>query len=94
MSKVSAETTPRGNFINVCRENVMDGAKRAFARRSFNPEAKVSVVFMDDSMQAEGAVDEGGPSREFFRLLMMAMKESTLFTGPENNKNLSLDSHG
>ncbi|XP_056615096.1 G2/M phase-specific E3 ubiquitin-protein ligase-like [Triplophysa dalaica] len=93
MSKVCSEDIPSGNMINVCRDNVMDGAKRAFARRSFNPEAKISVVFMDDSMQAEGAVDEGGPSREFFRLLMMAIKESTLFTGPENNKNLSLDSH-
>lgn len=81
-------------MINVCRENIMDGAMRAFARRSFNPEAKLSVVFMDDFMQAEGSVDEGGPTREFFRLLMMALKDSTLFTGPQNSKNLSLDSHG
>lgn len=49
---------------------------------------------MDDFMQAEGSVDEGGPTREFFRLLMMALKDSTLFTGPQNSKNLSLDSHG
>lgn len=82
------------NMINVCRENIMDGATRAFRRRSFKPEAKLSVVFMDDLMQAEGAVDEGGPTREFFRLLMIALKDSTLFTGPENSKILSLDSHG
>ncbi|XP_059374195.1 G2/M phase-specific E3 ubiquitin-protein ligase-like [Carassius carassius] len=47
---------------------------------------------MDDFNQAEGAVDEGGPKREFFRLLMVALKERSLFTGPQNNKNLSLDS--
>lgn len=92
-SKVCIEETP-SNMINVCRENIMDGAMRAFARRSFNPEAKLSVVFMDDFMQAEGSVDEGGPTREFFRLLMMALKDGTLFTGPQNSKNLSLDSHG
>jgi len=39
----------------------MDGAVRAFARRGFTPEAKLSVIFMDDFNQAEGAVDEGGP---------------------------------
>lgn len=81
-------------MINICRDNIMDGAKRAFTRRSFNPGARISVVFMDETMQAEGAVDEGGPSREFYRLLMMAIKDSTLFTGPEDKKNLSLDCHG
>ncbi|XP_028424198.1 G2/M phase-specific E3 ubiquitin-protein ligase-like isoform X1 [Perca flavescens] len=80
-------------MINVCRENLMDGAIRAFARRSFNPEAKLSVIFMDDFMQAEGSVDKGGPTRGFFRLLMIALRDSTLFTGPQNSKNLSLDSH-
>lgn len=92
-SKVWIGETPSCNMINVCRENIMDGAIRAFARRSFNPESKLSVIFMDDFMQAEGSVDEGGPTREFFRLLMMALKDSTLFTGPQNSKNLSLDSH-
>lgn len=52
-------------MINVCRQNVMDGAVRAFARRGFTPGAKLSIVFMDDFNQAEGAVDEGGPKREF-----------------------------
>jgi len=61
-------------MINVCRPNVLDGAVRAFARRGFTPEAKLSVVFMDDYNQAEGAVDEGGPKRVFF--LMLALKES------------------
>ncbi|XP_028454088.1 uncharacterized protein LOC114568671 isoform X3 [Perca flavescens] len=92
-SKVWIGETPSCNMINVCRENLMDGAIRAFARRSFNPEAKLSVIFMDDFMQAEGSVDEGGPTREFFRLLMMALRDSALFTGPQNSKNLSLDSH-
>lgn len=94
VSNVCIEDTPSSNMINVCRQNVMDGAVRAFARRTFTPEAKLSVLFMDDFNQAEGAVDEGGPKREFFRLLIMALKESSLFTGPQNTKNLSLDSRG
>ncbi|KAK5623104.1 hypothetical protein CRENBAI_019763 [Crenichthys baileyi] len=48
---------------------------------------------MDDFMQAEGPVDEVGPTQEFFRLPMMAVKDGTLFTGSQNSKNLSLDSH-
>ncbi|XP_041823681.1 G2/M phase-specific E3 ubiquitin-protein ligase [Melanotaenia boesemani] len=80
-------------MVNVCSSAILEGALRAFHRRTFSPEARLSLVFLDDSMQAEGAVDEGGPSREFFRLLLRAIKDSTLFTGPESSKNLSLDSH-
>ncbi|XP_038558238.1 G2/M phase-specific E3 ubiquitin-protein ligase-like isoform X2 [Micropterus salmoides] len=69
-------------------ENIMDGAMRAFTRRSFNPEAKLSVIFMDDFMQAEGSVDEGGPTRGFFRLLS---EIAAYLQG--HSKNLSLDSH-
>jgi len=94
VSKVFIGETPSSNMINVCRQNVMDGAVRAFARRGFTPEAKLSVIFMDDFNQAEGAVDEGGPQREFFRLLMVALKESSLFTGSQNKKNVSLNSRG
>ncbi|XP_059389810.1 uncharacterized protein LOC132123265 [Carassius carassius] len=94
VSNVCIEETPSSNMINICRQNVMNGAVQAFARRTFTPEAKLSVVFMDDFNQAEGAVDEGGPKREFFKLLMVALKERSLFTGPQNNKNLSLDSRG
>lgn len=49
---------------------------------------------MDDFMRVEGAVDEGGSTWEFFRLLMMSIKDSNLFTGPENSKSLPLDTHG
>lgn len=88
-SKVWIGETPSSNMINVCRENIMDGAMRAFTRRSFNPEAKLSVIFMDDFMQAEGSVDEGGPTRGFFRLLS---EIAAYLQG--HSKNLSLDSHG
>ncbi|XP_038586721.1 G2/M phase-specific E3 ubiquitin-protein ligase-like isoform X2 [Micropterus salmoides] len=87
-SKVWIGETPSSNMINVCRENIMDGAMRAFTRRSFNPEAKLSVIFMDDFMQAEGSVDEGGPTRGFFRLLS---EIAAYLQG--HSKNLSLDSH-
>lgn len=75
-------------MINVCRQNVMDGAVRAFVRRTFTPEAKLSVLFMDDFHQAEGAMDESGPKREFFRLLMMALKESSSTLGDIDIQNI------
>lgn len=80
------------NIINVCREDIMDGATRAFSRRTFKPEARMSVVFMDSYDQAEGSVDEGGPSREFYRLLLLGIKNSPLFFGQEH-KSLALDTH-
>ena len=63
--------------------------------QSFNPEAKCWINgSMGDFLQAEGAVDEAGPTQEFLWLLMMAPRDSTLFAVPQNSKNLSLDSHG
>ena len=79
---------PSSNVINLYRENIMDGTMQASAR-SFNPEAKWSVMFMDDFLQAEGAVDEGDPTQEFFWVLMVALRDSTLFTGPQNSMALT-----
>lgn len=67
----------------------MEGTMQTFSRRSFSPEAKWSVLFIYDFLQAERAEDEG----EFFQLLA-ALKDSTLFSGPQNTKSLSRDGHG
>ncbi|XP_024118464.1 G2/M phase-specific E3 ubiquitin-protein ligase [Oryzias melastigma] len=91
-SQVSLETPPSSNLLNICRTDVLDGALRAFQRTRFSPYGRLSVVFMDEMSQAEGAVDEGGPTREFFRLLMMKIRDSMLFSGPEEEKYLNLDS--
>lgn len=93
-SQVSLETPPSSNLLNICRTDVLDGALRAFQRTRFSPYGRLSVVFMDEMSQAEGAVDEGGPTREFFRLLMMKIRDSMLFSGPEEEKYLNLDSDG
>ncbi|XP_077091738.1 uncharacterized protein LOC143744240 [Siphateles boraxobius] len=45
-----------------------------------------------DTKEAEGAVDGGGPTREYLRLLLKAVQQSSIFAGPENSKRLRLDS--
>lgn len=72
----------------------MNCALRAFGRTRFDPKKKISVVFVDDDGHGEGAVDDGGPQREFLRLLLIDLRRSAIFQGPENQKNLSLDVNG
>ena len=53
----------------------------------FNPKAVVSIKFADYHGSSEGAVDMGGPRREYFRLLIRAVNlESGIFCGPEDNR--------
>ena len=59
------KTAPTGNLVNVVRHDVFQGFKRAIARKSFNPLAKLDIQFVDEDNISEGAVDEGGPKREF-----------------------------
>ncbi|XP_049913667.1 uncharacterized protein LOC126398392 isoform X2 [Epinephelus moara] len=91
VSKVDESFCPTSNQINVCRNNVLLCSLRAFKRRNFNPEAKLNVVFVDEDGNGEGAVDEGGPTREYLRLLMRAIHQSNIFEGHEKDRQLSLD---
>jgi hypothetical protein len=75
--------------FNICRSDVWDGAKRGLTRKSFCPSNKISVRFSDDFGRSEGAIDWGGPTREFFTLVLSWIVNSQLFCGPENNKFLS-----
>ena len=52
--------------FNICRSNIWDGVLRGMERKSFSPNKKVSVKLIDDVGLSEGAVDLGGPMREFF----------------------------
>ena len=52
--------------FNISRNFLCKGTKRALSRKSFSPANKVSVKFTDDVGASEGAVDLGGPMREFF----------------------------
>lgn len=46
---------------------------------------------MDEDDNGEGAVDEGGPTREYLRLLMRAVHKSNIFEGHKKDRQLSLD---
>lgn len=67
---------------------------KAFQRRRFTPEAKLDVVFVDEDMIGEGAVDEGGPTREYLRLLMKAIHDCCIFEGHEKARQLALSTEG
>ncbi len=74
------------NIINVCRERVLDGAIRGFSRTSFDPCKPLSVKFV-----GEDAIDEGGPSREFFRLAVREIQEMPIFQGESRCRMIVLD---
>ncbi|XP_010786138.1 uncharacterized protein [Notothenia coriiceps] len=86
------EQSSRANQINVFRGEELDCALRAFARSTFDPEARIDVVFIDIEGVGEGAVDEGGPTREFCTLLMRQIQAYLIFEGPEERRTLALDS--
>lgn len=72
----------------------MKSTLQAFRRWRFNPAARLDVVFVNSEKTSEGAVDGGGPTREYLRLLMKAIHQSNIFEGPEIDKRLTLDTHG
>lgn len=76
--------------FNVYREEIFSCCVRAVRRKNFSPLNKISVTFTDFENCSEGAYDEGGPSREMFRLLFNFMRSSKMFVGPEYSKNLRL----
>ena len=51
--------------FNICRSDIWNGIVRGMTRKSFSPNKKVSVKFTDNAGLSEGAVDLGGPMREF-----------------------------
>ena len=77
------------NYFNINRNNVLDGAVRAIQRKSFKPMARIDVKFSDSYGSFETAVDAGGPTREFFRLLTRAVMHSNIFKGEEAAQILS-----
>lgn len=81
----------RANQINAVRGEEFDCASRAFSRAHFDPESKLDVVFVDGD-GGEGAIDEGGPTREFCRLLARQLQSHQIFEGPLERRTLALDS--
>ena len=71
------------NKFNVKRVKILSGAIRGLNRKSFDPRHHLNVVFMRgmSSSGGEGAVDLGGPTKEFFRLAMRAILQLPIFQG-------------
>lgn len=66
--------------INVRRSKLFADAFRAFARHTFDVSKMLRVVFI-----AEPPVDDGGPQREFYQLVIKAVFTSGLFSGWPHN---------
>lgn len=67
--------------IHVRRSHIINDSIRAFSKPNFNVSKMLKVIFV-----GEPSVDDGGPRREFFELLMReAFTTSGLFVGwPQN----------
>ena len=75
------------SYINVRRSQLWVDSCRHLSKSKFNPKAVVSVKFADYCGSSEGAVDMGGPRRQYFRLLIRAVNlESGIFSGPEDKR--------
>lgn len=71
------------NKFNIFREEIFSCCVRAINRKTFNPCNKISVKFSDAVGTSEGAVDEAGPTREMFRLVLNYIKDSEMFCGTD-----------
>ncbi|PIK45346.1 putative G2/M phase-specific E3 ubiquitin-protein ligase-like [Apostichopus japonicus] len=94
--KVLAEAidSQASSRFNVNRAKVWECAVRGFKRLPFEPTKCLSVHFTDRMGSMEGAVDEGGPRREFLRLLAKALQNSPIFEGSMERLSLSLNASG
>jgi len=80
---------------NVSRAHIWEGARRTFLRSKFNAQQPLCVKFTDDFGVTEGAIDQGGPRREFLQLLVDFLSQnSPLFTGLEHAKHISAVNQG
>ena len=78
---IDEQPTPP-NLINVRRTHVLDDGLKKLKKTSFVASRALSVKFSDDCGGIEGAVDLGGPTREFLRLAIRELFTSSgVFTG-------------
>lgn len=81
---LSADTDEPVN-ITIQRRSILSSTSRAIGRKSFSFLQRVTINF-----SGEDAVDGGGPKREYFRLLMAAIKEMGIFDGQWFSHDLTL----
>lgn len=83
----------KSNIFNIYRNEIFKCCVRGMNRKKFSPYYSIDVKFSDIDGISEGAIDNGGPLREMFRLLIDYLHECDLFEGPKYEKNLSLNSN-
>ena len=82
--------------FNINRLKILDGAVRAIKRKTFcdHPMGRLDIKFSDSFGSPESAIDAGGPTREFLRLLTSAVMRSPVFEGPANARILTRNETG
>ena len=84
----------RRNLINVRRNHVFEDGIAKMDRAKFDPSRPLSVKFADELGSSEGAVDLGGPTREFLRLAVREAFSSNAFWGTSTSKVIVLNQEG
>ncbi|XP_071810893.1 G2/M phase-specific E3 ubiquitin-protein ligase-like [Apostichopus japonicus] len=80
--------------FNVNRLHLWECAVRGFKRLSFAGDKRIVVHFTDSIGNIEGAVDQGGPLREFIRLMMKNLqKNNSVFDGPLDRRFLRMNTN-
>ena len=82
------------NLINVRRNHVFEDGITKIARAKFEPSHPLSVRFADELGFSEGAVDLGGPTREFLRLAVREALTTNAFSGTSTSKVIVLNQEG
>lgn len=82
--------TDKISKFNIFREDIFGCCIRVIRRKNVSPFHKISVIFSDIDGMSEGAVDEGGPTREMFRLILNYVKISQMFIG-QTKKHITLN---
>ena len=80
-------TYTRRNYLNVRRGHVLEDGINKINKVIFQPDLPISVKYSDYEGSSEGAVDTGGPTREFFRLAVNKLcLKASVFQGPDRSK--------
>lgn len=82
------------NLINVRRNHVMEDGIAKMSRSKFDPSRPLSVKFADELGSSEGAVDLGGPTREFLRLAVQEAFSTNAFIGTASSKVIVINQEG
>ena len=90
----SCDSEARKNLINVRRNHVFEDGTAKMARARFEPSLPLSVRFADEQGSSEGAVDLGGPTREFLHLAVREAFSTVAFSGSPSSKVIVMNQEG